>query len=74
MQEQLRRHFKMPHLEIYDGSTTLVDYLESFNVLMLFHEATDGVLCRAFYALRKVAKYWYSSMKSNFMHSFCPLN
>lgn len=37
---------------------------------MLLHGATDGVLCRAFPSLRKAARYWYSSLESNSIHSF----
>lgn len=38
---------------------------------MLFNGATDRILCRAFPStLRKVARYWYSSFKPNFIHSF----
>lgn len=39
--------------------------------LMLFHGATNGVLCRAFPStLRKAARYKYSSPNPNSMHFF----
>lgn len=57
MQEPLPKHFKMSQLKIYDGSTDPVDHLEGFKTLMLFQEATDVVLCRAFPStLRKLAR------------------
>lgn len=57
----------MPQLEIYDRSTDPIDYLESFKVVMLLHGATDGVLYQTFLStLRKVVRYWYSSLKPNF--------
>lgn len=41
MIEPLPKHLKMPQLDIYDGSTDPVDYLESFKVRMLLHGTTN---------------------------------
>lgn len=47
----------MLQLEPYDGTTYLIDYLESFKALMILHGAIDGILCRAFpTTLREVAQ------------------
>ena len=42
MGEVISPKFKMPHIDPYDGTTNLFDHLESFKVLMLLHDATDG--------------------------------
>lgn len=65
------RYFKMPQLEIYNGSTDLVNYLESFKMLMLLHGATERILFWAFPStLRKTTQYKYSSLKPGSIHSF----
>lgn len=71
MMEPFPRHFKMPQLEIYDGSIDLVDHLESFKALMLPYKGTKGILCRAFPStLRKSIRYRYSSLKPSSIYSF----
>ncbi len=56
MEELIPFQFKMPQVKPYDGIANPLDHLESFNALMMLHEATDIVLCEALPAtLHKVA-------------------
>ena len=54
MEQVVPPQFKMPQIELYDGSSDPLDHLEAFKALMLLHGANDETLCRAFPAtLRK---------------------
>lgn len=58
MQVLLPRHFKIPQLESYDGTTDLANHLVSFWATMLLHGVLDHILCRAFPStLKGVARY-----------------
>ena len=48
MREAIPPKFRMPQVELYDGTTDPFNHLESFKVLMLLYGATDGILYRAF--------------------------
>ena len=48
MEEPAPPQFKILQIELYDGSTDPLDYLEAFKALMLLHRANDGTLCWAF--------------------------
>ena len=57
MEQVIPPWFKMPQIELYDGSFDPLDHLEAFKALMLLHGANDGTLCWAFSAtLRKAAR------------------
>ncbi|XP_077242376.1 uncharacterized protein LOC143882870 [Tasmannia lanceolata] len=65
------RGFKMPSIPQYDGTTDLVDHLETFRTLMLLHGALDGFLCRAFpTTLTGAARDWYSRIRPNSINNF----
>ena len=69
--EPLPRHFKVPQLEVYDGTSDPLDHLQGFRTTMLLHRATDATLCRAFPStLRKSARYWYSNLRPGSIQSF----
>lgn len=58
MQEIIPANFSVPHMESYDGSRDLLDHLESFQTLMLLHQAFNVVLYHAFpLTLRGTARY-----------------
>ena len=46
--EPLPLHFRLPQLEVYDGITDPINYLETFKMAMLLQGALDIILCRAF--------------------------
>ncbi|XP_077228586.1 uncharacterized protein LOC143861570 [Tasmannia lanceolata] len=61
----------MPHVPQYDGTTDLVDHLETFRTMILLHGASDGFLCRAFpTTLMGVGRDWYSRLKPNSIDNF----
>ena len=45
MDEVVPPWFKIPQIELYDGSADPLDHLEAFKALMLLHGANDGTLC-----------------------------
>ena len=55
MEEPVSPWFKMPQIELDDGSVDPLDHLEAFKALMLLHETNDGTLCRAFLAMLRKA-------------------
>ena len=71
LDEPIPSRFKMPHVEPYDGSTDPVDHLESYKTLVIIQGTTDALLCIGFPAtLRKVARAWYSDLRSGSIYSF----
>lgn len=48
--------FKMSQMDSYDGTSDLLDYLESYKALMQIQDTDDALLCIAFPAmLRKMS-------------------
>ncbi|EHA8590342.1 hypothetical protein COCNU_scaffold017266G000020 [Cocos nucifera] len=71
MQEPVPQNFKLPQLESYDGTSDPVDHLEAFRTMMLLHDASDAMLCRAFPStLKEAARNWYSTLKPSTIFSF----
>ncbi|XP_077229943.1 uncharacterized protein LOC143862921 [Tasmannia lanceolata] len=65
------RGFKMLTVPQYDGTTDLVDHLETLRTMMLLHDASDGFLCKAFPTiLTGAARDWYLRIKPNFISNF----
>nr|XP_010929458.1 uncharacterized protein LOC105050926 [Elaeis guineensis] len=61
----------MPHVEFCDNSIEPVDHLESYKALMTIQGAIDALLCIGFsVTLQKVARVWYSGLRSGSIHSF----
>ena len=48
VQEPLPSYFKLPQLEVYDGTTDLVDHAQTFKAAMLLQGALDAILYQAF--------------------------
>ncbi|XP_073099142.1 uncharacterized protein [Elaeis guineensis] len=58
-------------MELYDGFTDPIDYLESDKALMMIQGATDALLCIDFpVTIRKAARAWYSELQSESINSF----
>lgn len=55
MKESIPNWFKIPHLDPYDGTTDLMEYLESYKALMIIQGTTDTLLCLAFPAILRKA-------------------
>src|SRR5262249_30021317 len=71
LEAPLPSHFRMPHIEAYDGSSDPLDHLHTFQDLMLLQGASDPILCRAFPAtFRKAARVWYSKLPSQSITTF----
>ena len=55
--------FRLPQLELYDGSKDPLYYIESFKMLMLLQMTPEEVMCRAFpTTLKGAAKVWFSKI------------
>lgn len=73
MQAPLPRHFKILLLENYDRTTNLDDHLASFRITMLLHGSP--ILYQAYPSILKgAARYWYTILKLESVHSFEQLN
>ena len=55
--------FRLPQLELYDGSKDPLDYIESFKTLMLLQMTPDEVICKAFpTTLKEATRVWFSKI------------
>ena len=71
MEKPIPPRFKMPQIELYNGSVDPLDHLKAFKVLMLLHGANDGTLCLAFSAtLRKATRQWFFNLLSRSVNFF----
>ena len=55
LRETIPRHFKIPQVEPYDGTTDPLDHLGSFKAHMMIQGASDALYCLAFPATLKKA-------------------
>ena len=53
MKAPIPHRFKMPSIELYDGTIDPLDYLEVYKSCMWIQGATDALLCIAFFATLK---------------------
>lgn len=54
-------HFNVPTMEAHDGTTDSFDHLESFRFLMLFHRASDALMCKSLLtSSREAMRAWYT--------------
>lgn len=60
----------MPLVDLYDGTSFLLDHLESCKSMMMIQEAFDALLCIFPTTLRKTARVWYSRLELRSIHSF----
>uniref|UniRef100_A0A2N9J520 Uncharacterized protein n=1 Tax=Fagus sylvatica TaxID=28930 RepID=A0A2N9J520_FAGSY len=55
--------FRMPSLEIFDGSKDPLDHLESFKTVMCLQGVPDEIMCRAFpTTLKGPARIWFKKL------------
>lgn len=75
MSHPLPKKFEIPLMELFDGSKDPSDHLETNNTLMLLHDYSNGVMCRAFSAtLKGSACKWLNSFQPNSINSFSKLS
>lgn len=75
MSYPLPKRFGIPQIEWFDGSRDPFNHLETYKTLMLLHDYSDGVMCRAFSAtLKGSAHKWFNSLQPNSINSFSKLN
>ena len=53
MAESILRHFKIPQVEPYDGTTDPLDHLASYKAHMMIQYMSDALYCLAFLATLK---------------------
>ncbi|XP_077232280.1 uncharacterized protein LOC143868152 [Tasmannia lanceolata] len=68
---QLIPNFDLPRLDLYDGTTDPLEYLQSYKRAIEFKGANDITMCHAFSSyLKRGANSWYSRLKPNSISSF----
>uniref|UniRef100_A0A2N9GU89 RNase H type-1 domain-containing protein n=1 Tax=Fagus sylvatica TaxID=28930 RepID=A0A2N9GU89_FAGSY len=67
--------FRMPSLEIFDGSKDPLDHLESFKTVMCLQGVPDEIMCRAFpTTLKGPARIWFKKLMPGSVGSFAQLS
>uniref|UniRef100_A0A2N9GFR2 Uncharacterized protein n=1 Tax=Fagus sylvatica TaxID=28930 RepID=A0A2N9GFR2_FAGSY len=67
--------FRMPSLEIFDGSKDPLDHLESFKTVMCLQGVPDEIMCRAFpTTLKGPARIWFKKLTLGSVGSFAQLS
>lgn len=62
-------------MEPFDRSQDPFDHLETYKTLMLLHDYSDEVMCRAFPVTLKVsARKWFNSLQPKSINSFFELS
>ncbi|XP_030958759.1 uncharacterized protein LOC115980670 [Quercus lobata] len=63
--------FKMPSLDLYDGTRDLCDHITTFKTTMHLQGVPNEIMCRAFLTtLKGPARVWFSKIPPNTMSSF----
>lgn len=62
-------------MEPFDGSQNPFDHLETYKTLILLHDYSDGVMCRAFpTTLKGFAQKWFNNLQLSNINSFSELS
>ena len=63
--------FKMPSLDLYDGTHDSFDHIATFKTTMHHQGVLDEIMCRAFpTTLKGPARVWFSKIPPNYVSSF----
>ena len=63
--------FKMPSLDLYDGTRDLFDHIVTFKTTMHLEGVPDEIMCRDFpTTLKRLARVWFSKIPPNIVSSF----
>ena len=55
--------FRLPQLEVYDGTKDLMDHIGAFKTILSLQQTPDEVICRTFLATLKGAAWvWFSKL------------
>ena len=67
----LPHKFKMPSLDLYDGTHDPFDHIATFKTTMHLQGVLDEIMCRTFPTILKgPARVWFSNIPSNMVSSF----
>ena len=67
--------FKMPSLDLYDGTRDPFDHIATFKIMMHLQGVPDKIMCRAFpTTLKGPTRVWFSKITLNTMSSFKELS
>lgn len=66
--------FKVPQVEVYDGSKNPLEHLETFKLHITLHGFPGEVACQAFpLTLKGVARAWFGSLPPGSVDNFSEL-
>ncbi|GLU11114.1 hypothetical protein SLE2022_278810 [Rubroshorea leprosula] len=72
--EPYQEGFKIPHLEIYDGSRDPDEQLHTYQAIMRIQNATNAMMCKVFPAtLKSIARRWYHKLSRHSITSYSEL-
>lgn len=75
MSHPLPKRFGIPPIESFDGSKDPFEHLETYQTLMLLHDYSDVIMCRAFpVTLKGSVRKWFNSLQPNSISSFSELS
>ena len=67
--------FRLPQLEVYDGTKDPLDHIEAFKTILSLHQTLDEVICRTFLAtLRGATRVWFSKLPTVSITNFDQLS